>query len=712
MSGQETKVFQPESQQDYHQQYSTSSGLEDNIKALQNQLPYGSSQGMSAQTCHLLQANVSPSFPPISADTKPQQHTSISLSPARGSGTEREQIAKIMLASHTRQGHAMDGTFILSQGQLKSSEQPSFGSAGSKAEFQSSTTLGVHCPFWKVWWQELLCIIISITSLIVIVVVLVYYDGQTLPDWPFEITLNTFLAFFTTLAKAAFMLPVSIALSQSKFTWLHEAAIPGAAQALGHQFGAILMVVSILSSPVTQLAVNYRQRNDTALDEEASIITIDKINISHRKLLKLADLAAFKATIPESGNFEEPAPPQRASCSTGNCDFGPYQSLGVCVDIANITSKLRTESKSNLTSELLEDGGGRLGPGQKTWNVSLSSEYGVLHQNPLVVKGGELMGTDTFGFSNNTRLLETKIASFFFIYTSPTPPNKTTQDLRKYLNDETSMAPLVESFGYEALEVVFHMCVQKFQTKVHMGVEKTHMIDALSQIDDKSKGIILGPNCQPLVDRLDACEPVKDPGDLVAHLNPPSPGTRKFSAPYKSMWHIGAGFSYFLSGEAEIRYVAEGRAFIWSDGFSRPVFENILYNNKNMFNSTRRAAQLNNFFQDIATSLSSTSRTAHHQDKRPGVFVIKGTPLKEVTYVHITWGWISFLAVEIAAAVLFLVIAITAQSTVSRERGPENVYIPADAKDSALATLVVLSKDCREALGDGLQPAGVLQKTS
>jgi len=49
------------------------------------------------------------------------------------------------------------------------------------------------------------------------VVVLAVYDGHLLPTLPMNITLNTFVAFFSTFAKSSFMIPVTEALSQWKW---------------------------------------------------------------------------------------------------------------------------------------------------------------------------------------------------------------------------------------------------------------------------------------------------------------------------------------------------------------------------------------------------------------------------------------------------------------------------------------------------------------
>lgn len=44
-------------------------------------------------------------------------------------------------------------------------------------------------------------------------------DGKPPPSWPVGITLNTFLAFFTSLAKMAFMMPIIEGLGQLKWLW-------------------------------------------------------------------------------------------------------------------------------------------------------------------------------------------------------------------------------------------------------------------------------------------------------------------------------------------------------------------------------------------------------------------------------------------------------------------------------------------------------------
>lgn len=63
------------------------------------------------------------------------------------------------------------------------------------------------------------CGSLGLTLAIVIVVVLARSDGNPPPQWPAGITLNTFLAFFTSLSKVGFMLPIIEGLGQLKWMW-------------------------------------------------------------------------------------------------------------------------------------------------------------------------------------------------------------------------------------------------------------------------------------------------------------------------------------------------------------------------------------------------------------------------------------------------------------------------------------------------------------
>ncbi|KAF6824983.1 hypothetical protein CMUS01_10020, partial [Colletotrichum musicola] len=75
---------------------------------------------------------------------------------------------------------------------------------------------------WKVWWVELACLLLSALLFAAIVIILQQLDQRDLPNWPLGITLNTLLAFLTAATKACFMIPVSIAISQTQWVWFSQ----------------------------------------------------------------------------------------------------------------------------------------------------------------------------------------------------------------------------------------------------------------------------------------------------------------------------------------------------------------------------------------------------------------------------------------------------------------------------------------------------------
>ena len=105
------------------------------------------------------------------------------------------------------------------------------------AEKLEPSQASVRLVRWRLWIAEIILCLVSLTSFlsrllypvpwllitiitsegkIAIIVVLTKYDGTPMLRLPFDITLNTFLSFLTSLTKAAFMVPVAEAIGQWK----------------------------------------------------------------------------------------------------------------------------------------------------------------------------------------------------------------------------------------------------------------------------------------------------------------------------------------------------------------------------------------------------------------------------------------------------------------------------------------------------------------
>ena len=55
-----------------------------------------------------------------------------------------------------------------------------------------------------------------------IVLILYLFQGRSLLDWPCPITINSLIAIFSTVMKAALSLPITASVSQAKWDWFHQ----------------------------------------------------------------------------------------------------------------------------------------------------------------------------------------------------------------------------------------------------------------------------------------------------------------------------------------------------------------------------------------------------------------------------------------------------------------------------------------------------------
>ncbi|KAK1671305.1 hypothetical protein BDP55DRAFT_560652 [Colletotrichum godetiae] len=608
-------------------------------------------------------------------------------------------------------------------------------------------------PLWRVWNWELFYIFLSVSSFFLIVAVLCSYDQQPLPDWPLNITLNTFLAFFTTLAKAAFLFPVSVAIGQTQWSWflkdrpLHDLHLFDQAsrgpwgsvmllKRIRHKhfvsLGAFLMVISALTSPVTQLAIKYPVKDSVAPREEAKAPALrnmtsedDRMNIGSRHALILA-------TLSDTTNFREPVAPTGAFCSTGNCTFERYQSLGVCVKTANITEHLRVEefdSPDMIDTLVL----GYPNPDAKVWRASLPSGLEMAHQTPMSAMVDMLNGSETFAFQDDRDLQKTRISSFTVIYTNPTELNDTWW---KEISEAVGMPfasdaiGAIHDFRHEAMEVMYHLCVQTYETNISMGIETTTLVETSAVPVEQEDPFFLDMRCKALlaqasrtcnqsVDRWHETLQLKDPRFLTRLSDNSTLEEEHFSASYYSLETMSSMLKTDAVGYASASYVTkeyrDTAVFFRGQEFIKTLFETVIFGIDNIINSTLRQTCLENIHTNIATSLSSHSMRVNRPLRyTANSFNISGEALTQVSYVHITWGWITVLAVEIGVALLFLALTIISQSNLNSGQASsrEERYAFREAKNSSLAMFVALDEVSRARAGGGLRPLDELKGAS
>lgn len=92
-----------------------------------------------------------------------------------------------------------------------------FDSDHHSASLQPSSTF--PNSFLYNWWLSIVSVVISVLALMAIVALLVIADGSSLPKLPLSITVNVYISFFVTIAKAAMPVAVSDSIGQLKWLW-------------------------------------------------------------------------------------------------------------------------------------------------------------------------------------------------------------------------------------------------------------------------------------------------------------------------------------------------------------------------------------------------------------------------------------------------------------------------------------------------------------
>jgi len=95
-------------------------------------------------------------------------------------------------------------------------------------EIKQLVSEAYHVPkrfpsIFQVWWLELLSCLIVIGMLFAVVGTLSPHQGKPLPQWPYNLSINTVISIYFIVIKAAMLLVLSEGLGQLKWNWFEQA---------------------------------------------------------------------------------------------------------------------------------------------------------------------------------------------------------------------------------------------------------------------------------------------------------------------------------------------------------------------------------------------------------------------------------------------------------------------------------------------------------
>ncbi|KAI5917302.1 hypothetical protein F4810DRAFT_716606 [Camillea tinctor] len=232
------------------------------------------------------------------------------------------------------------------------------------------------------WTLETVAVAIALAAVGAVLGVLGWFNGQPLPDWPYDITLNALIALLVTVATAGVGVALQGGLGQLKWVRFTERRAPladlerfdeasrgtwGAVKLLGTgrggylgSFGAVVAITALGLSPFAQQVVTYQTRTVES-PEGASVNRALNYtgalpgNTSSTGFVPLLPLksAVYNGLFAENGR---PGASLAFACPTGNCTWAAYETLAVCASCVDLTPFIEPDcSAANSTSSSASD---------------------------------------------------------------------------------------------------------------------------------------------------------------------------------------------------------------------------------------------------------------------------------------------------------------------------------------------------------------------
>lgn len=242
----------------------------------------------------------------------------------------------------------------------------------------------------QAWMLEIVAWLVALTSLVGIWLLLRHFDNQPMPSFPYNITLNTIVSVMTQVVTICSGHVISEVIGQTKWIWygssrqrpledfkVFDDAVRGPLGAATLLLtpriltrsvataSCILVITTLAIGPFMQQLITYMPRTVplTSLgglgadSANATLPTIPRSTYYNAYLpgtimaLKSPDLA-YKAAF-YNGLYNAADPSMYAispECSTGNCTWPNFSSLGVCSTCVDSTADIISNCSSNATS--------------------------------------------------------------------------------------------------------------------------------------------------------------------------------------------------------------------------------------------------------------------------------------------------------------------------------------------------------------------------
>lgn len=492
------------------------------------------------------------------------------------------------------------------------------------------------------WLWEVLSLITALLALIGIWGVLYLYDGKSLPDFPYRITLNTIVSLLAQVFSVSIGFIIAAVSGQAKWNWfwykpqrlidfkIFDGAVSGPVGAarllltrriVFHSLAtasALLMIVALAVGPFTQQLVKYESR--AAQVGIASIPRSTQYDdyttgaFAQEPDIVFAMKAAYYNGLYNYSNQSLLA--VNPTCSTGNCTWSDFSSLGVCAECVNSTASIK---KSCITGDeycsyTLPSGLSIIGGGSLTTLINSTCTYSL----PSAILSDNVPG---LSFYNSTLVQLDIIAN-----------------------------PMSEAFRTPAVAYScnLYLCIKTYHASVQSG-----------QLNETP--VATFPNAStPSVESKILFDPAGNPSSIPNLTFVPDSEDGISGGPYGVTGTAVAAMSQFLSGTSSTSslLVGWGQGGIGEQSFTTGPVQ-VLWDALST-NSSSQGVVL----ESIATGFTNVIRT---DNSSSGSTMLTGAAWENETYVNVQWLWICLPLAVLGLTVLTLGVAIWQTSRIGVE---------------------------------------------
>ncbi|CAG9984881.1 unnamed protein product, partial [Clonostachys byssicola] len=527
----------------------------------------------------------------------------------------------------------------------------------------------------RAWAPELIWAFLSIMVFIALVITLRQYDKRPVPEWRFGLTLNTVVAFLSTICRSMTVVPISEGLSQLKWNWIatrrrplwdlytFDQASRGPIGSLllmvtlrgrhvnpiehgmkGHAnsevrfitlgwLASLVMVSGLFTSFLTQSTIAYTNARALTTGSSAPVArTYPVVSQDEQGFQDIEALESMSRALIQGGIRmpSEPWPYPELECDTNECEYPEFSSLAMCASVSNISDSLVV---STSISDMYEDT--RIAKLANT-TATLDLRNSSFAQSNITVPGWEpnvslLSTTETFwplrwnfvaGWDNADDLQTATVAQLHILYN-----NFGGEDL----------------ISIRAAEVLWHFCVKTYDARVDNATSFTTERGSTTHIH-KRQGDFLGPN-----GAFFNLSSQSGNGSFQVRF---AEGYEKLNGRFRDVFEGPRGFNSIESKSLSFVFGANLYADTdfpdRSDLFSRLSEGEV---------DRRTWSNLQSTANNIANAMTAYMRNADTDNH------IEGKAYKQELHILVRWEWLSLLVIQLTLTLVFLiwVMVLTAQ---------------------------------------------------